>query len=102
MERAITSGRTPVILTKLKRHAETLYTVLKDKADHVFLIYGGQTAKQNQEIKETMMSVPDNETLILVATGQKIGEGFNFPRLDTLILAAPVKFEEDSFNMLAD
>ena len=93
VERAITSGRTPVILTKLKRHAETLYTVLKDKADHVFLIYGGQTAKQNQEIKETMMSVPDNETLILVATGQKIGEGFNFPRLDTLILAAPVKFE---------
>jgi len=40
-----------------------------------------------------MLSVPDNETLILVATGQKIGEGFNFPRLDTLILAAPIKFE---------
>ena len=31
--------------------------------------------------------------LVLIATGQKIGEGFNFPRLDTLMLAAPVKFE---------
>ena len=31
--------------------------------------------------------------MILIATGQKVGEGFNFPRLDTLMLAAPIKFE---------
>ena len=93
VKQAVTSGRTSVILTKLKKHAEKLYELLKDKADHVFLIYGGQTPKQNQEIKEKMVKVPDDETLILIATGQKIGEGFNFPRLDTLMLAAPVKFE---------
>lgn len=29
----------------------------------------------------------------MVATGQKIGEGFDYPRLDTLMLAAPVSFE---------
>jgi len=92
-ENAIADGRTPVILTKLKRHAETLAKQLNGKADHVFLIYGGQTEKQNQEIKNKMLSVPQSETLILIATGQKIGEGFNFPRLDTLMLAAPVKFE---------
>lgn len=28
-----------------------------------------------------------------MATGQKIGEGFDFPRLDVLMLAAPVSFE---------
>lgn len=93
VKQAVESGRTSVILTKLKRHAEKLYELLKGKADHVFLIYGDQTAKQNQEIKEKMMNVPDNETLVLIATGQKIGEGFNFPRLDTLMLAAPIKFE---------
>ena len=93
VEQAVTSGRTPVVLTKLKRHAEALYGLLKDKADNVFLIYGGQTAKQNQEIKDKMLTVPDDETLVLIATGQKIGEGFNFPRLDTLMLAAPIKFE---------
>ena len=93
VEQAVMAGRTPVILTKLKKHAELLYDKLKGKADHVFLIYGGQSAKQNQDIKETMLRVSNNETLILIATGQKIGEGFNFPRLDTLMLAAPIKFE---------
>ena len=93
VEQAVTSGRTPVILTKLKKHAEILYVLIKDKADHVFLIYGGQTTKQNQEIKEKMVNVPDDESLVLIATGQKIGEGFNYPRLDTLMLAAPIKFE---------
>lgn len=93
VEQAIVAGRTPVILTKLKKHAELLNKKLQGKADHVFLIYGGQTMKQNQDIKDQMFRVPPNETLILIATGQKIGEGFNFPRLDTLMLAAPVKFE---------
>ncbi len=93
VECAVASGRTPVILTKLRKHAEALYSLLKNKADHVFLIYGGQTSKQNQEIKSEMLSIPDAESLILIATGQKIGEGFNFPRLDTLMLVAPIKFE---------
>ena len=92
-EQCIQNQRTPVILTKLKKHAETLYSLLQGKADHVFLIYGGQSAKQNQEIKEKMISIPKDKSLILIATGQKIGEGFNFPRLDTLLLAAPIKFE---------
>ncbi len=90
---AVKSGRTPVILTKLKRHAEKLASLLEGKADHVFLIYGGQSEKQNQEIKDRMLRVSPEESMILIATGQKIGEGFNFPRLDTLMLAAPVKFD---------
>ena len=32
--------------------------------------------------------------MIVVATGQKIGEGFDCPRLDTLMLASPVKFDD--------
>lgn len=93
IEQIVASNRTPVILTKLKKHAEHLNRLLAGKADHVFLIYGGQTTKQNQEIKDEMVRVSNEETMILIATGQKIGEGFNFPRLDTLILAAPIKFE---------
>ena len=79
--------------SKLKRHAKLLYDHLQQTANHVFLMYGDQTAKQNQEVREHMRAVRTDESMILVATGQKIGEGFDFPRFDTLMLAAPVKFE---------
>lgn len=42
-------GSTPVILTKLKRYVKMLSSQLEGKADHVFLIYCGQSEKQNQK-----------------------------------------------------
>ena len=85
--------QTPVILTRFKEHAKFLYDALKEKADHVFLLYGDNSDKENAEIRVKLKQIPENESLILVATGQKIGEGFDFPRLDVLMLAAPVSFE---------
>ncbi len=88
----IASGRTPVILTRYKEQAKYLYDALAVSADHVFLLYGDNSDKENSEIRRTLKEIPDQESLILIATGQKIGEGFDFPRLDTLMLAAPVSF----------
>lgn len=31
--------------------------------------------------------------MVLIATAQYVGEGFNFPRLDTLFLTVPVSVE---------
>ena len=86
-------GRTPVILTGRKRHARTLYDLLQGQADHVFLMYGDQTAKENQKVRKEMLNVSTEESMILIATGQKLGEGFDCPRLDTLMLVTPVKFD---------
>lgn len=89
----VNNGRTPVILTKYKEQAKYLYNKLQDSADHVYLLYGGNTDKENISIRKALKEVPREKSLILIATGQKIGEGFDFPRLDTLMLAAPVSFE---------
>lgn len=40
-----------------------------------------------------MNHVPASETLILVGTGSLLGEGFDYPRLDTLFMATPVSGE---------
>lgn len=89
----IAQGKTPVILTRFKEHAKLLYDTLKAEANHVFLLYGDNSDKENADIRVRLKQVPKDESLILVATGQKIGEGFDFPRLDVLMLAAPVSFE---------
>ena len=86
----VKNGRSPVILTRLKEQAKLLYDKLQDDADHIFLLYGDNTDKENLSNIQQLKGVPDNESLILIATGQKIGEGFDYPRLDTLLLAAPV------------
>ena len=86
----IENRRTPVVLSKYKEHAELLYEKAKDFADKSFLLTGALSKKEQRQIRSEMESVTDNETMLLVATGQLIGEGFDFPRLDTLIMATPV------------
>lgn len=86
----ISKHRTPVILTKQKDHAKRLYEYLQGCADKVYLLYGDNTDKENALIIENIRNLDPNKSMILVATGQKIGEGFNYPRLDTLMLAAPL------------
>ena len=90
--KCVKEGRTPVILTKYKEQAKYLYDHLQKDADHVFLLYGDNSDKENLDVRRSLKEVSQNKSLILVATGQKIGEGFDYPRLDTLMLAAPVSF----------
>ena len=40
-----------------------------------------------------MRAVPDAESIVLVAIDKYIGEGFNFPRLDTMMLTMPAASE---------
>ena len=86
-------GRTPVVMTKYKEHAQKLYDMLQGSADHVFLLQGGKSLKERAAIREQMAAVRAEESLVLVAIGQYVGEGFNYPRLDTMLLAMPISFE---------
>ena len=89
----IADGRTPVVLTKYTEHAERLYDRLRDAADHVFLYIGTVKKKQQKQLRAELLTVGPEESLILIATGQLVGEGFDFPRLDTLFLATPVAWK---------
>ena len=42
---------------------------------------------------ERLEAIPANESVVIVATGKYIGEGFDYPRLDTLFLALPIAWK---------
>ena len=90
---AIHRGRTPLILTRFREHAETLRQLLNRNAQHIIVLYGGRSTKEREALRVKLRSIPPKESAILIATGQYIGEGFNFPRLDTLLLATPIAWE---------
>ena len=81
-----------MILSKYKDHAERLYDRIKEYADYVFLMTGNNSKREHKRILAEMCQVPSDKSMILVATGSLIGEGFDYPRLDTLIMATPVSF----------
>lgn len=85
--------RTPLVLTKSREHAAYLYEQLHERTDHIFLLQGGRSEKQRAIIRQQIKDVPENKTIVLVATGQHIGEGFNYPRLDTMLLMMPVAWQ---------
>ena len=94
IKKCIKNKRTPIVLTRYKEHAKYLYDILKrDVLDNTFLIYGDNTQKKNEEVRKQLLEMSQNESFILVATSQSVGEGFNVPRLDTLFLTTPVSGE---------
>lgn len=89
----IAKGRTPVILTKFKEHAKVLLGMLEGKVWHIFLLQGGRSNKERERITDELKRLPADESAVLVAIGKYIGEGFNYPRLDTMMLAAPISWQ---------
>lgn len=93
VKKCVHEGRTPVVLSKYVDHSKKLYESLIGYADKIFLLSGSNSKKEYRELLREMNQVEKNESMILIATGKLIGEGFDFPRLDTLIMATPVAWK---------
>ena len=90
---ALSSGRSPLLLTGRTEHLQHFATRLSGVAKHLFVLKGGMGTKQRRETAEAIAAVPENESRLILATGSYIGEGFDDARLDTLFLAMPVSWK---------
>ena len=93
VKECILNHRTPLVLTNRIEHAKAVAKALTEGnvAKHVVLILGNTSNKETQQRRQYLESIPANESLVIVATGQCVGEGFDYPRLDTLMLTCPIK-----------
>ena len=89
----VKAGRTPIIITALTSHVECLSELLTPHCKNVIRLIGADSAKHKRLAMEKMRTIADDEDMVIIATGRYVGEGFDFPRLDTLLLALPVSWK---------
>ena len=89
----LTEGRTPIILTARTAHVDLLVVECRKICPNVVRLVGNDSAKAKREAVARLSRVPNDEPLVVVATGKYVGEGFDLPRLDTLMLALPVSWK---------
>ena len=89
---AARDGRTPIILTDRREHVSTLAALVGQGIGHVFAMQGGLGKRAMTRMLGELEDLPETEPRVLVATGQFLGEGFDYPRLDTLFLAMPISW----------
>ena len=93
VHKAIVEGRTPIVLTSLTSHVRVLADMLLPYSDNVITLVGADSAKEKRYAMERLQNIPVTESLVIVATGKYIGEGFDYPRLDTLFLVLPISWK---------
>jgi len=89
---ALGRGRHCLILTQWTTHLDHLDDALNGEAVKAVVLRGGICVKARKAALAALQPSPDGPPLVAVATRSYIGEGFDCPILDTLLLAAPVAF----------
>ena len=93
VKNALENGRTPIILTERREHVLLLAQEIQPYCKNVITLYGVPSVKERRESLEQLQAIPDDEDVLIVATGKYVGEGFDYPRLDTLFLALPIAWK---------
>ena len=92
------AGRFPLVISERTQHLELLLLecqkLLKDSQARAFVLIGGLGKKARAAIlSEIQEAIRTMKKAFLLATGSFIGEGFDLPELDTLMIAMPVSFK---------
>ena len=85
--RELAEGRFPLVLTERREHLDALARQVQAHTDRVVVLHGGMGVRARRRADEILGS---DGARVLLATGRYIGEGFDDPRLDTLMLAMPI------------
>jgi superfamily II DNA or RNA helicase len=90
---AVANGRTCLVLTQRTEHIDLIVDELAQFGDTALVLKGGLSKKARAAVSEGLAARSPDDGVVLVATGSYLGEGFDWPELDTLFLAFPVAFK---------
>ncbi len=91
--RTFSQGRKVLVLTERTDHLDAISTALAGKIPELFILHGRMSRKQRAALIEKLDALPSEAPRVLLAIGRLVGEGFDHPPLDTLVLAMPVSWK---------
>jgi len=90
---AMVRGRQCLVLTQRKEHCRLLADRLIQRGRTPFILSGEVGKRERSAIIENLRNTSAEREILVIATGEYLGEGFDCPRIDTLFLTFPVSFK---------
>lgn len=85
-----------LVLTNRICHLDILEKNLKEaQLSSIFILSGQTKVKEKQEILSQIAQLEDDKPFVLLSIGKYVGEGFDLPKLDTLVLASPLSWKNN-------
>jgi len=86
-------GRKILVLSERTDHLNILHEKLQWQIDNLFFLHGRQPRQQRADILAQLSKLSVHAPRVLLASGRLVGEGFDHPPLDTLILTMPISWK---------
>ena len=86
-------GRKVLVLSERTDHVTAIAAALEPDVPELFVLHGRLGQRQRSSTLTALQALPAESARIVVATGRLVGEGFDHPPLDTLLLAMPVSWK---------
>lgn len=86
-------GRNVLVLTERTDHLESLQQMLEGTVQSLFVLHGRLGRKARASQLAALDALAGDAPRVVLATGRLVGEGFDHPALDTLVLAMPVAWK---------
>jgi len=90
---AFDQGRKILVLTERTDHLSAIEEQLVGRVESLFTLHGRMSKKQRSALIGELEELPADAPRVILATGKLVGEGFDHPALDTLVLAMPVSWK---------
>lgn len=90
---AFSRGRKVLVLTERTEHLDSLSAALEGSVSPLLIMHGRMSPKQRKALAATLDDLAPDAPRVLLATGKLVGEGFDHPPLDTLVLAMPISWK---------
>jgi superfamily II DNA or RNA helicase len=90
---AYAQGHKVLVLTERTEHLGAITAALAGRVPTLLTLHGRLSRKQRTTLIGELGALPANAPRVLLATGKLVGEGFDHPPLDTLVLAMPISWK---------